>query len=211
MRKSEIIALGIIVLSFALAIYFYPQMPERVASHWNAQGQVDDYMSRFWGLFLMPMISTILLLFFILIPKIDPLKENIEKFRDYYDGFIVLMLAFLFYIFLLALLWNIGWRFNMTQAIAPSFGVLFYYLGVLLENARRNWFIGIRTPWTLSSEVVWDRTHIVGGRLFKAAGVIALIGFLLPGFAIYLVVVPVVLAAVYTIVYSYFEYQKEIK
>jgi uncharacterized membrane protein len=59
--------------------------------------------------------------------------------------------------------------------------------------------------------VVWDRTHIVGGRLFKAAGVIALIGFLLPGFAIYLVVVPVVLAAVYTIVYSYFEYQKEIK
>jgi uncharacterized membrane protein len=207
MRKSEIVALGIIVLSFALAIYFYPQMPEKVASHWNAQGQVDDYMSRFWGLFLMPMISAILLLFFILIPKIDPLKENIEKFRRYYDGFVVLMLAFLFYIFLLALLWNIGWRFNMTQAIAPSFGVLFYYLGVLLENARRNWFIGIRTPWTLSSEVVWDRTHRVGGRLFKAAGVIALLGFLLPGFAIYLVVVPVVLAAFYAIVYSYFEYQ----
>jgi uncharacterized membrane protein len=138
MRKSEIIALGIIVLSFALAIYFYPQMPERVASHWNAQGQVDDYMSRFWGLFLMPMISTILLLFFILIPKIDPLKENIEKFRDYYDGFIVLMLAFLFYIFLLALLWNIGWRFNMTQAIAPSFGVLFYYLKCQEELVHRH-------------------------------------------------------------------------
>jgi uncharacterized membrane protein len=211
MRKSEIVALGIIALSFALATYFYPLMPERVASHWNAQGQVNGYMSRFWGLFLMPLISVLLLLLFVLIPKIDPLKENIEKFRGYYDGFVVFMLLFLFYIFLLTIIWNTGRRFNMTRAIVPSLGILFYYLGGFLEHARRNWFIGIRTPWTLSSEVVWDKTHKLGGRLYKAAGVIALFGFFLPEFAIYLTIVPVILVGFYTVVFSYFEYQKETK
>ncbi len=208
MRKSEIIALGIILLAFAIATYFYPKMPDRVASHWNTQGQVDGYMSRFWGLFLIPLISSILLLFFFLIPRIDPLKENIEKFRSYFDGFVVLLIAFLFYIFLLTIIWNAGRRFNMTRAIVPSLGILFFYIGVLLENAKRNWFIGIRTPWTLSSEAVWDKTNKMGGRLFKAAGIIALLGFILPGYALYLVVAPVVLAAGYLIVFSYFEYQK---
>ncbi|OFV67980.1 MAG: membrane protein containing DUF1648 [Candidatus Syntrophoarchaeum caldarius] len=60
MRKSEIIVLGIILFSFIVGIYFYPQMPEQMASHWNAQGQMDGYMSKFWGLFLMPLISVAL-------------------------------------------------------------------------------------------------------------------------------------------------------
>lgn len=82
MRKSEIIIIvGIVLLSFAIGIYFYPQMPEKMASHWNALGQVDGYTSKFWGLFLMPFLSVGLLLLFILIPKIDPLKANIEIFR----------------------------------------------------------------------------------------------------------------------------------
>jgi uncharacterized membrane protein len=86
MRKSEIIIFGIILLSFAIGIYYYPQMPEKLASHWNAQGQVNGYMSKFWGLFLMPIISMGMLLLFILIPRIDPLKSNIQEFRKYYDG-----------------------------------------------------------------------------------------------------------------------------
>jgi uncharacterized membrane protein len=71
MRKSEIIILGIILISFIVGIYFYPQMPEKMASHWNTQGQINGYMSKFWGLFLMPLISVGLFLLFIAIPKID--------------------------------------------------------------------------------------------------------------------------------------------
>lgn len=100
MRKSEIIIIGIILLSFATAIYFYPQTPEKIASHWNAQGQVDGYMSKFWGLFLMPFISVGLLLLFVIIPKIDPLKANIEEFRKYYDRFVVLVILFVYTLFL---------------------------------------------------------------------------------------------------------------
>ncbi|KKL08308.1 hypothetical protein LCGC14_2577170 [marine sediment metagenome] len=210
MKKNKIIILGIISLSFIIAIYVYPQMPEKMASHWNAQGKVDDYISKFWSLFLMPIISIGLFLLFILIPKIDPLKENIEKFRKYFDGFIVLIMIFLFYVYLLTIFWNIGIRFNMTQFMMPALGILFYYCGILVENAKRNWFIGIRTPWTLSNEKVWDKTHKIGGKLFKVTGIIAFLGIFLPKYAIFFVIIPVISVAVYTIIYSYFEHQKEI-
>lgn len=211
MKKSAIIILGIILLSFAIGVYLYPQMPDKIASHWNAKGEVDGYMSKFWGLFLMPIVSFGLLLLFIIIPKIDPLKANIEKFRKYYNGFVVLIIIFLFYIYLLTIFWNTGVRFDMTQVLAPALGILFYYVGVLTENAKRNWFIGIRTPWTLTNEKVWNKTHKIGGKMFKISGVIALFGLVLPRYAIFFMVVPVVFVAVYTIIYSYFEYKKHEK
>ena len=209
MRKSEIIALGVILLSFIIGFYFYPQMPEKIASHWDAQGQVDGYISKFWGLFLMPLLSMILFLLFIAIPKIDPLKHNIEKFRKYYDGFVVLIIVHLFYVYLLTIFWNIGIRFSMIQPLVPAIGILFYYIGILTENAKRNWFIGIRTPWTLSSEGVWEKTHKIGGKLFKIAGIITFIGVFFESYALFFILVPIILVATYTIIYSYFEYQKE--
>lgn len=99
----------------------------------------------------------------------------------------------------------------MIQFLAPAFGMLFYCCGILTENAKRNWFIGIRTPWTLSNEKVWEKTHKIGGKLFKIAGVIALLGIAFQSYALFFILVPVILVATYTTVYSYIEYQKEIK
>jgi len=208
MKKSIIIILLIILISFAIGIYFYPQMPEKLASHWNAQGEVDGYMSKFWGLFLMPIISLGMFLLFLLIPKIDPLKANIEKFRKYFDYFMIIFFVFLFYLYLLTIGWNLGLRFNMIQFLSPAFGALFFYCGIMIKNAKRNWFIGIRTPWTLSNEEVWNKTHKVGGSLFKIAGVIALGGLILPNLALFLVLFPVLFFTLYITVYSYFEYKK---
>ncbi len=211
MKKSKIIILGVIILFFIIGAYFYPQMPDRMASHWNIQGEVDSYMSKFWGLFLMPIVSIGLLLLFILIPKVDPLKENIEKFRKYFDDFMVLMIVFLFYIYVLTLAWNIGLRFDMGQAIIPAIGLLFYYIGTLFVNTKRNWFIGIRTPWTLSSDKVWEETHRAGGKLFKLGGIIAILGLFFPKHLLWFIVVPVILVVPWTFIYSYFVYQKELK
>ena len=211
MRKSGIIIFIIILISFALGICLYSQMPEKMAFHWNIQGKVDGYLSKFWGLFLMPFISVFLCLLFLLIPKIDPLKANIEKFRKYFDIFIILITLFLFYIYLLTIFWNFGLRFNLGQLMVPALAILFYYCGILVEKSKRNWFIGIRTPWTLSNDRVWEKTHKIGGKLFKIAGVIALPGIFFPNLAFFFVLVPVIFFALYTIIYSYFEYQKELK
>jgi uncharacterized membrane protein len=209
MRKSEIIIFGIIILSFAIGINYYSQMPEKLASHWNAQGQVNGYMSKFWGLFLMPIISVGLFLLFIFIPRIDPLKSNVQKFRKHYDGFAVLIMFFLFYLYLLTIFWNSGYTFNMTTFLAPALAILFYSTGILIENAKRNWFIGIRTPWTMSSDNVWDKTHKIGGKLFKLVGILALLAIFFESYAICIIVVPVIGVLIYTFLYSYFEYRKE--
>jgi len=211
MRKTIIASLLIIFLSLAISIYFYPQMPERMASHWNGRGQVNGYMPKFWGSFLLPFMLIGLFLLFIFVPKIDPLKENIEKFRKYYETFIIIILFFLFYIYLLTVFWNLGYRFNMNLFFPPAIAVIFYYAGVLLGKTKRNWFIGIRTPWTLSSDVVWEKTHRIGSKLFKIVAIIVFFGFFFGEYAIYFVLVPIILAAIYPVVYSYFEYKKEIK
>jgi len=210
MEKGKIIILGIIALSFIVSIFLYPHMPDRMASHWNIDGQVDSYMPKFWGVFLMPIISVGLLFVFMLIPRIDPLRENIEKFREYFDKFIILIISYLFYIHFLSIVWNLGARFDMGQFMIPAMGILFYYIGVLIQNSKRNWFIGIRTPWTLSSEKVWDKTHKIAGKLFKFAGMIAFLDIFFSRNAIFFVIVPVILTTIYTFIYSYFEYKKEI-
>lgn len=211
MKKIYLIILAIIVISFSIGIYFYPQLPAEVASHWNAQGEVNGYLPKFWGLFLMPLVSLGLFLLLILIPKIDPLKANIEKFRKYFDAFVALIIVFLFYVYLLTIFWNRGSRFDMGMLLMPALAVLFYFTGVLIQNSKRNWFIGIRTPWTLSSDRVWEKTHKLGSKLFKASAILALIGMLFPKIGLYFVIIPVLFLAAFSIVYSYLEYKKETK
>jgi len=210
-RKSEIIILGITLLSFIVGIYFYPQMPEKMASHWNAQGQVDGYISKFWGLFLTPFVLVGFVLLFTVIPKIDPLKANIEKFRKYYDGFIILVFIFMLSIHFQVILWNLGIKISPNVIIPIGLGLLFFYIGILCENAKRNWFIGIRTPWTLSSERVWEKTHKIGGKLFKITGVIAFVGVFFQKYALLFILIPVISVTVYTVIYSYVEYQNQMK
>ena len=104
-----------------------------------------------------------------------------------------------------------GQKFNMTSAIMPAIGILFYGIGVVLETTKRNWFIGIRTPWTLSSDAVWEKTHKLGSKLFKAIAIIAFLSLFFPGQLLLLVVGPALLVALYLVVYSYIEYKKETK
>lgn len=184
-------------------------MPDKFASHWNIQGQVDGYMSKFWGLFMMPFISLGMLILFFALPRIDPLKKNIEDFRNYYDWFIILILLFLVYIYKLTILWNLNYKFNMGQMLIPAFAVLFFYSGILLEKSKMNWFIGIQTPWTLSSESVWEKTHKLGGLLFKISAVLSLVGVAFPSYAFYFVLGPIILSTIYIVYYSYAEYSKE--
>jgi uncharacterized membrane protein len=183
LSKGRVIIAGILILTFAVGIIAYPFMPDLMASHWGFSDEVNGYMPKIWGLFLVPAISTGLALLLLFIPRLDPLKENIEKFMDAYEQFVIIILAFLLYVSLFTIFWNAGMRFGISQVLSPAFGVLFYACGVLIGKAKRNWFIGIRTPWTLTSERVWDRTHAIGGKLFRLAGILALGGILLPTLA----------------------------
>jgi|SRR3989344_3578001 len=208
MRKINFAICLIILLSFIMAFYFYSKVPSTIPSHWNIQGEVDSYMPKFWGLFLMPLISVALFLLFLAIPNIDPLKANIKKFMGYYDLFILSMMLFLFYIYLLTIFYTIGYRFNMSTAILPALAILFYMISLLLKNSKRNYFIGIRTPWTIQSEKVWNKTHKLGSKLFIILSIIILLSVFMASYGFYIVIVSILAVTLYLIYYSYMQYKK---
>lgn len=207
-RRNEWLMVMMVLASVLIAGWFYPQLPDVVASHWNAEGQVDGYMDKGMAAFLLPGMMLFLAALFFIIPRIDPLKENIEKFRDAYEEMVLVILAFLFLIFLQMMLWNIGMQISMALTVPFAIGLLFIYMGFLLEKAKRNWFIGIRTPWTMSSDAVWEKTHRVGGRLFQVMGAIFLLSVFLGGFGFYAMIAGILWVVAYLFYYSYVEYQK---
>jgi uncharacterized membrane protein len=214
MSTRNTIFVTIILIAFAVAfsLSVYNRLPDQMASHWNTANQVDGYISRFWGAFLMPIISAAMLLLFLVIPGIDPLKANIAQFREYFNAFITLVVVFMIYMHVLTVLWNLGYnQFNMGSAMLPAMGLLFIFAGVLMRKAKRNFFIGIRTPWTLSSDRVWDETHRLGSILFIISGVLAFLGAFFANYAIWFILVPVLASTVFLLVYSYVLYQRETK
>jgi len=207
--KSTVIISGIVLLCLLVSACLYPKIPERMATHWNAKGQVDGYMPKSAGVFLMPGIMAFIAVFFKLIPKIDPLKLNYEKFRQYYDGFVIVLLVFMMCGQYFILLWNLGVKIRPNVFFPIGIGLLFFYGGILCEHVKKNWFVGIRTPWTLSSDAVWDKTHRIGGKLFKITGLIVIAGVFFEKYIVFFILIPVLLITVFLLVYSYIEYQKE--
>lgn len=206
--KANDISLGIILLSFFVGAFAYAYVPDMMPTHWDAQGEIDGYTDKFWGLFLLPIISFGIFALFVYIPKYDPRKKNLESFKDYYQGIILVTIGFFFYIYVLSILAALGYNFNMVQMISPAFAAIFFYMGVALEKTKSNFFVGIRTPWTISDETVWEKTHELGGKLFKASGIIAFFGIFFKEFAFVLIIVPILVASAYAFVYSYIEYRK---
>jgi uncharacterized membrane protein len=199
----------VLILTVAITVISFPHMPDPVPSHWNAAGTVDGYLPKFWGLVLVPSFMIGIFALFAVLPRIDPRKNNYLKFQDFYEGFILVFAVFFFFIQLQILLWGLGVQVSPNMMIPLLAGALFVYIGFFMEHAEPNWFVGIRTPWTLSSDSVWKKTHQKGATLFKLAGVVSMIGILAGIYAWLFILVPALAVAAYTVVYSYVEFEKE--
>ena len=151
-----------------------------MAMHWGLGDQPNGYMAKNTGAFLIPALSLGIFLLFMAVPLIDPLRKNYDSFINEYYTLAALVAAFLLYIDLLVISFNLGSGIEILRFMAPGFGALFFYMGLAIRKARQNWFFGVRTPWTLSSAVVWDKTNHIAGNLFMAAGIFALIGIVFP-------------------------------
>jgi len=212
-KITSIIVLTLIAIALVAGLARWNQLPDQMASHWNENDQVDGYISRFWGVFLMPLITLGMFVMFLVVPAIDPLKANISQFREAFNMFIALMVAFMLYIHGLTLVWSLGYQdFKMSAAMLPFMGILFIAIGYLLRQAKRNFFIGIRTPWTLSSDSVWDKTHRLGSVLFMVSGAFAIAGGFFGGMAAFwLMFAPLIGSSLFLVIYSYILYRGETK
>jgi uncharacterized membrane protein len=211
-KTTLVIVVTLVLASLLAGVLLWNQLPDSMASHWGADDQVNGYISKFWGVFMLPLITIGMLLLFMAIPLIDPLKANIAQFRSYFNSMIALLTAFMVYVHGLTLAWNLGYTgFRMSSAMLPAMGLLFIFIGLMISKSKRNYFIGIRTPWTLSSDRVWDETHRLGGKLFVASGLLALLGAFFPDQALWFILVPVLGASFASVAYSFIIYQREIK
>ena len=210
MKITNIISILIILISIWIAVLFYNSMPDQMASHWNSDWIVNDYMDKIWWLSLMPLLSIVTYILFLIIPKIDPLKKNIEKFRSNYDRFLLIILVFFLYIYSLTIYWNLWNSFDMNLMILPAISVFFYSTWIIMCKAKRNWFIGIRTPWTLSSDRVWTKTNRLAWRLFKILSLVSILCIFIWDNSYKFLIGATILTIIFLIIYSYVEYWDEV-
>jgi uncharacterized membrane protein len=198
------IPLVLIVIAVLVSIFAYPHLPDRVPTHWNASGEVNGWSSRLWGAWMLPLIMALIWLILRAVPHIDPRKANYAKFQGMYDWLVILVIAFMLAIHVVIILAATGSPIAMHTVMMPSVGIFIAALGLLLPRVHPNWFVGIRTPWTLTSDLSWERTHRIAGPLFIALGVLIVASTAMaPTTAIWILVVAAVGITIFLFAYSY--------
>ncbi|MGI6065614.1 MAG: SdpI family protein [Bacillota bacterium] len=207
--KKDFPLLLIIASTFVIGWYVYPDLPQRVPSHWNFQGEIDGYSSRFWGAFGLPLMILGCFFLFELLPFIDPRKENYAKFTKAYTMFKYAFTLLFYGLYIVILLAAMDYPIKINIVVPVGIAILFIVIGNYLTTVRHNYFIGIRTPWTLASEEVWRKTHRLAGRLWFGSGLVAIIALLLNakiGRTIFFVLI--IGTAVFSMIYSWWCFQK---
>lgn len=196
---SVLLMVGLLVYS----LWLYPSLPDRVPTHWNWKGEVDGWSSKQVGAFLLPGITAVLWLVLLALPWLSPQGFKIEPFRATYNLIVVLVLALMAYIHVVILQAALHPRLDVPRALVGGVFLLFGGIGLLLGRVKRNFWLGIRTPWTLASDVVWERTHRFGARLYTLAGFLGALAVWLgmsPAVCLVLFLVLVFVPVVYSLV-----------
>ncbi|MDD5527949.1 MAG: SdpI family protein [Patescibacteria group bacterium] len=210
--KSEFFSILLIVISIIASFYFYVHFPDRVITHWNLAGEPNGYSGRAFAAFFFPALFVGMYLLFIFLPMLDPRKERYAEFAKIYNVFRNLIIFILVVIYFVASFNNLGANLNINVWVPGAVGLLFIVLGNYMGKIKPNWFVGIRTPWTLSSETVWNKTHRFGGKVFIIGGLLMISAGLAPlSWRLPIFVADIIILLFGTVVYSYFAYLQEKK
>jgi len=207
MRRENILALALIFLMFLSAILLLNKLPDQVATHWNFEGQADGFGSKYQALFLIPAITLLIFVFINYLPRISVHKKNIEGFK-YFAGLKLSLVIFFAFIYLATLLPHSGYEYNIGKLIMVGVAVLLFYIGFIMKDIKKNYFIGFRTPWTLANDKVWKRTHEVGSVWFRVAAVLMLLNIFFSVKYSWVFILPILVVTVGIVVYSYLIYKK---
>jgi uncharacterized membrane protein len=200
----------LVAITTIASIIVYPRLPERVPTHFDIRGNPNAYGPRWVPTVIFPVM--ILLLWGIMrgLPKIDPKRANYARMQDTYDLVVNVILTMMAALHLLLLGSTMGSHLPFVRIIPAVVGVSFIVIGNLLPRAKPNWWFGIRTPWTLSNDRVWERTHRVGGYVMSATGVLAIASaFFATDVALIVFIVAAAAMALGLIAYSYFAWRQE--
>lgn len=174
-RSQRIIGLAMAISATLIGAWLYPHLPQQIPTHWNAAGQIDGYTTKPWGVFLFPGIMFAILGIFELIVRYSPRGFRLDKSRHVVGIFALASCGMLFLIFIAQIWAASGHAVQPDRFVLPGIGLLFIVLGNYMGKVPKNFFIGIRTPWTLASDEVWGKTHRFAGVVFVIAGLAMLV------------------------------------
>lgn len=207
LTRMNVVTLVLALAGFAVAAWYYPALPDPVPTHWNAAGEVDGWTDKPWGVWVLPLVTLGLAAVMLVLPVISPKGFRLDAARRAYDIVLFTLVAFMLAIEVFAFRAALHGGGGLAQVVPVMVGFLLIALGNYLGKFPKNFFVGIRTPWTLASDQVWNRTHRLAGYLFMAAGAgVVLTGFLqTPGWLLIAIVLP---AALIPALYSLLLYRK---
>jgi uncharacterized membrane protein len=195
---------------FVASAIVWRTSPDQIPVHWNAAGEVDRYGGKAEGLLMLPAITVGLYLLLLFLPRIDPKKANYALFSGSYAIIRISLVVLMAAIHALVILWIEDVKINASLVVLGGVGLLFIVLGLVMGKVQPNWFVGIRTPWTLASRRSWVKTHRLGGWTFIGLGIVAILSAAAPGQWGFAVLMAVTFVAVTVlIVYSYIEWRDD--
>lgn len=201
--------LFIVAIMFAVGWLLYDSLPQNVPIHWNVKGEIDGWMSKPWGVFLIPLVTLGVAMLFPILSSIDPRKGNYELFRKSWIMIQVTILLFFAYMYFSSLLVVLHPEYEIFPFVMTGIGVLFMLIGNYLGKVRQNYFVGIKTPWTLANEDVWNKTHRLGGWCFVIAGIALILNGIVQWHIVVVSVTAFSLAVAFPLIYSYLIFPKK--
>lgn len=210
-KKTNIIIAVILLFTLAVTLLYYPKVPDTIPVHWGVDGQIDGWGHKymlfvFWG------IAAGVNFLMLFAEKIDPRRDSYKKFTKVFNIFRVFVTALLCGLVLLTIAFTFNPQFvNMNSIMYPVMGIMFVLLGNYMPKVKHNYTFGIKTPWTLASETVWNKTHRMAGLLWIAEGLVIFSMAFVKNTTIASVImfVTMIITLITTMVYSYVEFQKE--
>ncbi|MDH4047066.1 MAG: SdpI family protein [Gammaproteobacteria bacterium] len=200
---ADILSLLLIAATITLTLIFYADLPDPMPTHWNAAGEVDGYMPKPWGVIALPFAAIFVFLLMKFVAHVLRRKPGGDEAGPVLSLFQLVMVAFMSGVAALVLFEAKGYDTGMDRLIPGGVGVLFLVIGHSFGKVRRNKFMGIRTPWTLANDEVWDRTHRLGSKLFMLAGLL-LLAYASTGVYLGWTLVAVFALLLFSLPYSYF-------
>lgn len=209
--RTELLPVSLIIISMILAVYFFINFPGHVPSHWNIRGAIDGYSSRIFGAWFPPILMLALYAILLFLPQIDPKNNRYHEFRDSYHAIKNLIISFIFILYIFLGLAGLGYVLSFNVIIPIMIGVLFVGIGYFSKEIKQNWTIGPRTPWTLESVKVWDKTNRLMAKLMMLSGLIIAAAALPVSDSLRLgfIIFPLALLVIIPLAYSYAIFQDE--
>jgi uncharacterized membrane protein len=211
-RVYKVASLLIVAGALAASLALYTQMPAKIPTHWNIEGKIDGYGAKEWAAFLMPAILSGLILLFWALPWLSPKNFELDSFRSTYWFIVLVICAAMAYIHGLTLWAALASApIDITRALLAGLLVMFGLMGNVMGKIRRNFYVGIRTPWTLASERVWNDTHRLAARMFVVSSILGLIAIVPPipiPVSIVSVIAAIMGSALFPVGYSLWLYKK---